>query len=226
MPFELTNLARLDPYEAIIFDLGGVIIDLDYQRTIAAFAQLSGLTPATVAEQVYAQQAQQPLFDRCEMGEISAAEFRAGLRQLLRGFGQRVDCPDAELDAAWNALIVEVPRVRLELLVALRSHRQLFLLSNNNLIHKACCDRLLSERFGNEFGTWETLFDRAYFSHEMGDRKPHPSIFRRVLDEQGLQPEKTLFFEDTAIHVAGARSVGLQAVQIEGEQTIEHYFSS
>jgi FMN phosphatase YigB (HAD superfamily) len=197
--------------EAIIFDLGGVIINLDYQRTIDAFSQLAGVDVSVL----YTQHHQVSLFDEYETGRIDSAAFRRGLRELLS-----LDCGDGELDAAWNAMLLDIPVPRIERLVELGRQVPIFLLSNTNEIHKAECDRRFQTAMGDPEANLSSLFRRAYYSHEVGDRKPNPSIFRRVLEEEQLNPATTLFIEDTAQHIAGAQQVGLQTIQVHKELTI------
>ncbi|MBF2087870.1 MAG: HAD family phosphatase [Synechococcales cyanobacterium K44_A2020_017] len=195
---------------SLIFDLGGVIINLRYQTTIEAFSRLCGFDVSPL----YTQHQQNPLFDRYEMGQISSAEFREGMRSLLG-----ITCADDDIDQAWNAMLLDIPPSRVSLLQQLRDHYRLFLLSNTNEIHKAECDRIFAHTFGSEL-TLSGLFDHAYYSHEVGDRKPHASIFQRVLQDHDLDPAATLFIEDTKQHIDGAIGVGLQTVHLTGGRTI------
>ncbi len=197
---------------AVIFDLGGVLIDLDYSKTVTALSQLAGFD----ASQVYTQQQQTELFTQFETGQIGAVEFRDGLRSSLT-----FTATDAEIDAAWNALILSFPAERLELLRQLRQHYPIYLLSNNNALHLARCYELFENTFGSTLGTLDSQFDQAYYSHHMGDRKPNASIYQRVIDEQGLDPACTLFVEDTAHNIKGAAVVGLQTLHITNGLRIE-----
>lgn len=198
--------------DSVIFDLGGVLIDLDYGKTITAMGQLAGFD----VSQVYTQQRQSTLFTQFETGEIGAAEFRTGLRSHLN-----FTATDAAIDAAWNALILSLPQVRIGLIQKLREHRPVYLLSNNNELHLARCYELFEETFGTALGPLDDQFDQAYYSHLMGDRKPNASIYQRVIDEQGLTPARTLFVEDTAHNVAGAEAVGLQTLHITNGLRVE-----
>lgn len=202
----LDDLGQID---SLIFDFGGVIINLDYQRTIDALSQLAGFDVASR----YTQHRQDPLFDQFETGQISAEAFRAGLRQMLG-----VDCSDQALDAAWNAMLLDIPQERFELLRRLKTQYRTFLCSNTNEIHKTCFDRIVQQHYqqyyGQPSGQLEDLFEVAYYSHLMGDRKPHPSIFRTLISRHNLDPARTLFLEDTPQHLAGAQSVGLRTCQI------------
>lgn len=197
---------------AIIFDLGGVIVELDYGQTIQALSQLAGFD----VSQVYTQQRQTELFTQFETGEIGAAAFRDGLRSHLN-----FTASDAAIDAAWNALILSFPTQRIELIQTLRQRCPVYLLSNNNELHLARCYGLFESTFGTGLGSLDDQFERAYYSHHMGDRKPNASIYQRVLDEQALDPAHTLFVEDTAHNVEGAKAVGLQTLHITDGLRIE-----
>ena len=198
--------------DSIIFDLGGVIVNLDYGLTIWAFSQLAGYD----ITQQYSQQKQADLFSKFEIGSITAAEFRQGLMRLL-GFEAGADA----IDQAWNALILEFPPERVELLRQLGRRKRIFLLSNINELHLATSDRKFAEAMGTDIGTLADQFERAYYSHLVCDRKPNASIFQRVIDENNLDPAKTLFLDDTAHNLVGAQQVGLQTIHITPENPIE-----
>ena len=127
---------NLDEIDAIIFDLGGVIINIDYPRTILAFNALH----SEDQEFPYSQNQQAELFDAFEKGEIPAWEFRDGLRKTLD-----LDCSDADLDAAWNAMLLDIPIERIRLIEALSKQKRLFLLSNTNSIHKLAFDEIFHQ---------------------------------------------------------------------------------
>ena len=112
-------------------------------------------------------------------------------------------------------MILDLPIARLNLLKTLNSQPvRTFLLSNNNVIHKLRCDELLRETTEDSRDSWDNYFAKVYFSQEMGDRKPNPSIFQRVIDEQNLDPSRTLFLEDTLKNIEGAKLVGLQTLHV------------
>jgi putative hydrolase of the HAD superfamily len=201
-------------YENIIFDLGGVIIDLHLDRTHQLFTALSGKD----FYQLFSLQSQAFLFDAFETGQISDEEFRNGLRMLLQ-----VDLPDEVIDAHWNALLGNIPAERLQLLLQLGQQKRIFLLSNTNSIHKKAFEEILFRQHG--YAGMEVFFEKAYYSHEVGDRKPNTSIFTRVLEENGLEPAKTLFIDDTLKHVEGARKAGLHAYHLQAPVTINTLFN-
>ncbi|MGJ3252108.1 MAG: HAD family hydrolase [Elainellaceae cyanobacterium] len=211
---EMGAALRMNTIDAIIFDLGGVIINISYDATIRAFSHLCGFDISTL----YTQQLQDPLFDAYEMGTLTSDEFRDGVRRLLQ-----IDCPDEAIDAAWNAMLLDIPAERIALLKAIAPQKRIFLLSNTNEIHKTRFDQLFADCYGNEFESISAMFEKAYYSHLVGDRKPNVSIFQRVIDEQGLDPRRTLFIEDTLRHIEGAQVAGLQTIHLTGGLTLSRW---
>ena len=195
----------------LLFDFGGVIIDIDYDRTPEAFRRLSRTGQA--AE--YSQASQAALFDELETGRLSPPEFRAGLRQLYD-----LDATDAQLDAAWNALLLDVPAERLALLGELRRRgHQTALLSNTNALHIAEINQRLAQQYGFQHGIADCL-DRVFYSQEVGLRKPGEAIFQHALREMNWQPADTLFIEDSPQHVATARRLGLRVLHLAPPLTL------
>ncbi len=194
----------------IIFDLGGVILNIDYKLTEKAFIE-AGITNFP---ELYSQLRQTDLFDKFEVGGISAAEFVGELQKAAP-----TAITEAQVLQAWNAMILDYPLRRLQVLQQLRLHYDLFLLSNTNEIHEATFnDVLMRDRGIPNIGVF---FDRVYLSHRVGLRKPNPEIFMRVMDESGLKPEHTLFIDDSPQHVAAAKELGIQTIFLEKGMTIE-----
>ncbi|MEM1250858.1 MAG: HAD family phosphatase [Cyanobacteria bacterium P01_H01_bin.21] len=196
----------------IIFDLGGVIVNLEYGLTIQALSALAGHD----ISQQYSQKSQADIFSKFEVGAITAAEFRQGLAQLF-GF----EASDDAINQAWSALILDFPPERVELIRQVGQRKRIFLLSNINELHLATSDRKFAEAMGTNIGTLADQFERAYYSHLVCDRKPNVSIFQRVIDENQLDPTKTLFLDDTAHNLVGAQQVGLRTIHITQTHPIE-----
>jgi len=184
----------------IIFDLGGVIINLDIPRTIAAFNQLS----PKPFESIYTQLQQTPVFDLFDKGLVSEQEFLNALKVAIDA-----DIDNDELLTAWNAMLLDFPKNRLELLTTLNSKYRLFLLSNTNETHIREFERTLQQSQG--YQNLEPFFEKVYYSCRMGMRKPDTEIFEAVLKENQLVPEETIFIDDTIHHVEGALKAGIQA---------------
>ena len=188
----------------IIFDLGGVIYDIRYQNVPEAFARLGVLQ----FEEKYTQSAQTEAIDLFEEGKISVGEFRNYIRSL-----STVSLSDSQIDEAWNAIMIDIPEERIEYLQQLKNQYNLFLFSNTNQLNYDSFTAAMYKKFG--FDIFKELFIKAYFSHELHIRKPHPEAFRKIVEEQHLNPKETLFIDDTLRHVEGARKAGLQGYHFQ-----------
>lgn len=195
----------------LLFDFGGVIIDIDYDATPTAMRRLSR-AGSTIA---FSQASQAELFDRFETGHLTPAEFRAGLRATYA-----LDATDAELDAAWHAMLLGVPAERLALIGELRRQgHQTALLSNTNTLHIGEINQRLAGQYGFKNGIADVL-DRVFYSQEVGLRKPGEEIFRHALREMNWQPEDVLFIEDSPQHIATARRLGLRVLHLAPPLTL------
>ncbi len=193
--------------DTILLDLGGVLIDVDYDRTARAFRALGFEDFDTL----YSKAKQTDLFDRFETGELSASGFRDEVRALFRQ-----DLSDLEIDACWNAMLGSIPEERLELVHRLKQDFRVLLFSNTNLIHLPAFTEIV--RRENKIDDFKGLFDGAYYSCEIGKRKPNKDAFLHVLSQHSAPPERTLFIDDSMHHVAGAREAGLNAEYLELER--------
>lgn len=184
----------------VIFDLGGVLCDLHFDRTHTAFAALG----ADNFHEQWSLTKQSELFDAFETGRIDAAAFRAGLRTALT-----LKATDDAIDAAWNAMVGEIPSHKLAYVNNLRPKYRTFLLSNTNELHIARVFAHVREAHGH--ANLDPFFTRAHYSHQLGHRKPTPEAFQAVLAANGLTARESLFVDDLEANCAAARSVGLQA---------------
>ena len=195
----------------IIFDLDGVLLNIDYGATEKAFIDLG--IPDFGAR--YSQLAQSALFDELETGRLDRSAFIAA----VRAFDQSLNLSEAQIEKAWNAMLLDFPLRRLQLLQQLRGHYDLFLLSNTNEIHELAFNAILSGSHG--LPSIATLFDRVYFSHRVGMRKPDEVVFRHILEENELRPEHTLFIDDSPQHIETAQRLGIQTIWLKPGMTIE-----
>lgn len=193
----------LSDFDAFIFDLGGVILPLNYGATVDALSRLLGID----ASGIYTQAKQSDLFDRFERGEIEAEEFR---QTLVQQSGANRAFPSSALDDAWNALLGSVPQENLDLLRRLGTKKRIFLLSNTNELHLACFKSDFARDHAQSL-PFDSYFERAYYSHEMGARKPEARIYQHLINEHGLPASRTLFLDDNPDNVEGARQTGLVA---------------
>ncbi|MFO8067318.1 MAG: HAD family phosphatase [Bacteroidales bacterium] len=188
----------------IIFDLGGVILNVDYHKSINKFKSL-GIADF---EKLFTQAKQNKLFDLLDTGEISPE----GFRDKIREYGN-TNLTDNQIDEAWNAMLLDLPKERIELLQKVKKKYRTFLLSNTNAIHYPEYMRYMKSEFGVE--NLSELFEKEYLSHEIGMRKPNTETFTHITREQGLNPQETLFIDDTKQHVEGARKAGLNAYWLD-----------
>lgn len=191
----------------IIFDLGGVLLDIDYKRTEQAFKQLG----FDNFDEVYSQLQQSETFDLFETGDLSADEFRDAIREAS---GKELS--DADIDKAWNAMILDLPEKHIDFLDNVRDDYRIVLLSNTNEIHLEC----IYDKFGHEFTEFEYLFERTYYSHLVGYRKPEVEIFEEILEDREMEAGETLFIDDSPQHVEGAREAGLHAYHLQAGSSI------
>jgi putative hydrolase of the HAD superfamily len=188
----------------LIFDLGGVILDLSVPATLDSFARLSGLDRGRVEDLFYAN----PGFLKYEKGLLSDADFRDFVREVYS-----VQATDAQLDASWNAMLVGIPLAKLQLLSRLMNQYRVFLLSNTNNIHLEYINHKILP--GVTGGTsLDPFFHKTYYSHVMKKRKPDAEIFEQVLQENNLRPEETLFLDDHPKNIEGAAAVGIQTLHV------------
>lgn len=195
--------------EAIIFDLGGVLLNLDYDLTEKAFISLG---MANFGES-YSQLQQAHLFDRYERGEVSSFHF---INQLLDRLP--LGTTANQVVHAWDSMILDFPVKRLQELEVLSEKYRLFLLSNTNDLHIDAVRRSLEKAVGHR--NLEHYFEKTYFSSAIGMRKPDTKIFEFVCTENNLDPAKTVFIDDSPQHIAGAKSFGLDTFLLEKNQEV------
>jgi len=191
-------------FKNIIFDLGGVIINIDYSLTTQAFDRL-GLPNF---DSLFSQAKQNQLFDLYEKGLVPSSDFRNEVRKYL---GKPLE--DVIIDDAWNAMLLDVPAERLQLLKKAKLNYKTFLLSNTNDIHIETFNSYLQKNFG--IADLSGHFDKLYLSYKVGMRKPDKEIFELVLTENDLKPHETLFIDDSVQHVEAAKKLNIQAYLLD-----------
>jgi len=200
-------------FQALIFDLGGVIIDLKIDNTITAFANLSGIDKQTLVEQYW----NHDMFHKYERGHIPDDEFRAFLREFLS-----IEASENQLDEAWNSMILDIPHERLKMLDKLKESHEVFLLSNTNDIHLRYVNDIYVP-LNNE--TLDDHFHGAYYSNHVGMRKPDAEIFEKVIEDNKLDPSKTLFLDDNKQNIEGAAAVGLNTFRVDHPDQLKTLFN-
>jgi putative hydrolase of the HAD superfamily len=197
----------------IIFDLGGVILNINYQLTYKAFEEL-GVKDFTG---LYNQFSATSLFDDLETGKIGSEDFLKEMEQHTPPGTTHQQMIDA-----WNAMLLDFPLRRLQILQQLRQHYDLYLLSNTNAIHFQAFNKILQESRG--IPSLTSFFDKAYYSHLIELRKPEKEAYQLVLDENGLNPSETLFIDDTLPNIEGAQALGIQTIHLLPPRTIADIF--
>jgi len=197
----------------IVFDLGGVLLDIDPERTVQAFEVLGLTNVIKPGGWGY----KQPVFLQMEEGKLSDDEFRNGVRELFPA-----PVSDAEIDQAWCAMLIDFPADRVALLRQLQSKYNLYLFSNTNNIHVNYFHQLFHQKFGFSLSD---LFVKDYYSNEINSRKPALESFQFVLNDAGLKPHETLFIDDSKENVAGAEQAGMHAFHLNGATTLHQLFS-
>lgn len=197
----------------IIFDLGGVILNIDPERTRAKFIALWN----GKAEEVYQNILREKILEKYETGRISAEEFHQSLLKYSHS-----GTPSSAIDDAWNAMLLDIPTENLNVLWKVKKHYRTFLLSNTNAMHTP----LYSAMFFNKSGKpMEEFFEGVFLSHKLGMNKPHREIFEYVLQVNGLQPEVTLFIDDAEENIRAAAALGIHTIHLLPPLNLQNIFS-
>lgn len=197
----------------IIFDLGNVLIDIDYQRSLSL---IKAELPSTLQDRVDGCYAAE-FHKAYERGELDSPAFRVAFRDYFEQ-----SWSDTKVDFLWNSLLGSLPAYRLELVRKLKANYQVGILSNTNAIHIEAVHDLLKKEHGMD--NFDGLFDWVFYSHEMGLAKPYQEIYQQLLLELGTTADRVLFFDDLLANVQGAAAVGIQAVQVKGPATLLDFF--
>lgn len=198
--------------KALLFDLGGVIVDLDYKKTANAFENI-GLQNA---EKAYSQFNQTDLFNLFETGHISSEEFLAELQNEITN-----QVSLSEITKAWNSMIIGFQHSKLEKIKKLSEQVPCYLLSNTNEIHLSYIEQLLQEM---GFKHFLNIFESCYFSHQIGKRKPHKETFEWVLNQMNYDAQDVLFIEDSPQHIEGAKSAKLNTFYFKKDSSLSDIY--
>ena len=193
--------------KAIIFDLGAVILNINYQNTIDEFTKLGVNNAATF----YSKKVQTNLFNQIETGMISSNEFLKALQKETKNANIN------QVEKAWNAMLLDLPEERIQLIEKLKNNYSIYLLSNTNAIHIDAIKKQLGKR---KWLAFCKLFDKMYLSHELGLRKPDIKIFEYILKEQKLKAEEVFFIDDSPQHIASAKKIGIHCHHLLDDENI------
>ena len=198
----------------LIFDFGGVLINLKREAAIAQFRQL-GLN---TADQLLDNYVQSGIFMQLENGSLSASDFRDEVRKLTSP-----EVTDEQIDRALYVFLLDIPSEKLDLLLALRGKFRVLMLSNTNPIHFPWC---VANKFTYKGHQLSDFFDKCYLSYEMKCSKPDAIIFEKLLAAEGVRPESCLFFDDGIHNITAAQALHFNTVLVQPNENIRPYFAS
>ncbi|HIA10797.1 MAG TPA: HAD family phosphatase [Flavobacteriales bacterium] len=198
----------------IIIDLGFVIYNIDYNLTLNEFRKLG----VEDIDSLYSKVGQSSFFDQFERGELSVAGFYNEMRSFMPE-----EITDMQIKKAWNAMLQNLPMDRVELLEYVATRYRLFLLSNTNELHFNEVKNTIELYCGLD--RWEEIFEKTYYSHLLGMRKPNADIYKLVLEQNDLDASETMFIDDLQQHLDGANSVGISTQLVDEEKSIAEIFS-
>ena len=198
----------------VVLDLGGVIINLNQDKTYKAFQTLFPIE----FKELHSKLKTSNWLERFEVGEFSSIEFLSWFKQ----FDDEVT--NQQLTNAWNSMLLNIPNERIELIKSLSRTHTIYLLSNTNDIHYQFIHKYVTKNFdGLDFNS---LFKKVYLSHEIKLRKPNKAIFEHVLNDSNLKAKETFFIDDSEEHVLSAKQLGIKThhLNIKQNQTLIHLF--
>lgn len=196
----------------IIFDFGRVLLNIDVPKSQKALAELGFITGVKKRKEE-----DDEAVILYESGKISSQDFIKLILSVL----EDKSTPESKIVGAWNEMLLDFPENHILTLRKLKKHYNIFLLSNSNELHFEKYTNDFRIRYGFEMST---LFDKMWFSYQIGAVKPDPTIFEYVLEDGKLDPSETLFIDDTLMHVEVARKLGIRAYHLEGDTDVSDIF--
>ncbi len=193
MKIDLTNIKN------IIFDLGKVLLNLDFNASVVAFQKLGLKTDVLDNKQAYSD----PVFYELEVGKVTPKEFCNRVRKVLNN----QYATDLQIEDAWYSMILDVPANRVKVVQELSKSYNVYLFSNTNQIHIERLHRAFKAEHGIDF---PSLFVKDYYSHEIHERKPDLSSYQKVIELSGINPEESIFIDDLEKNIIGAQQSGLK----------------
>lgn len=193
MKIDLTNIKN------IIFDLGKVLLNLDFNASVVAFQKLGLKTDVLDNKQAYSD----PVFYELEVGKVTPKEFCNRVRKVLNN----QDATDLQIEDAWYSMILDVPANRVKVVQELSKSYNVYLFSNTNQIHIERLHRAFKAEHAIDF---PSLFVKDYYSHEIHERKPDLSSYQKVIELSGINPEESIFIDDLEKNIIGAQQSGLK----------------
>lgn len=193
MQIDLSNIKN------IIFDLGKVLLNLDFNASIVAFQKLGLKNDVLDNKQAYSD----PVFYELEVGKVTPKEFCNRVRKVLKN----PDATDLQIEDAWYSMILDIPASRVKVVQELSKNYNIYLFSNTNQIHIERLHRAFKAEHGIDF---PSLFVKDYYSHEIHERKPDLLSYQKVIELSGINPEESIFIDDLEKNIIGAQQSGLK----------------
>jgi len=197
----------------IIFDYGNVIFLIDFLKTQHSFTELG----IDNVETFFGHTGHNPLFSEFERGDITASEFRDGIRRITK----KPELSDQQINDTWNSLLLGVPPVNHTILLEAKQQYRTFLLSNINEIHLDYIIEYLKRE--HQVDSNDGFFEKVYYSHLIRKRKPNPDVFEYVLNDSQLNIEETLFIDDSPQHLKTAHEMGFKTHLMTSEDSLERF---
>jgi HAD superfamily hydrolase (TIGR01509 family) len=201
----------MEGFKNILFDLGAVLIDIDFNKVARAFENLG----IEKFEQQFSQLNASRLFENLEMGKISEAEFHKAIQQQT---GKLLSATD--INNAWNAILMDFRKESMDFLSSLKNNYALYLLSNTNAIHLIKVNEILEKQMGVQ--NLDIYFHKAYYSHKIGLRKPGKESFQFVLNDAKIKAEETFFIDDTLPNILSAQELGFKTHHLLPGERVEN----
>lgn len=206
MANEIRNLIKNEKIENVIFDLGGVLLDIDFKQTALAFEKI-GIADFN---KLFSSIKPNPIYYDFEKGLVHPDDFRKLIKQEIK-----LNVSDQDFDFAWNALLGNYTDERLKIALELKKTHRTFLLSNTNIIH--CWNYTENLKTNHNIEKLDHLFEKAYFSFDVKMRKPDAEIYEFVLQDSKLKAEKTLFIDDFIENIEAAKKLGIKTFHLTGD---------
>lgn len=197
----MSNL--LQGIDIVIFDLGNVLIDLDYPRIIQGFKRVAKKNHENIRKLVM----ESKLLTEFETGRMEAPQFRAAVNQILK-----CNLTEREFESIWNSMLLNLTKERMRKLVQIGKQFDSYILSNTNIIHEFAFEEMVMDTTGRD--SIRDFVKRAFFSHEIGLRKPDIEFYEYVTEEIGKKASRMIFLDDRLDNIEAAKKVGMKAVQI------------
>ncbi len=194
----------------LLFDLGGVLLNIDYNKTADAFKNLG----IHQFDEMYSQAGANSLFESLETGKISEADFYKNIYQYCYP-----STTQHQLETAWNAILLNFRKESLNYLDQLQRKYSLYLLSNTNSIHSTAFHKMFNKETGKP--NLDDYFIKAYYSHHIQMRKPYKETYHFVVNDAGINANETLFIDDSIVNIEGAKEAGLEVYHLLADQRIE-----